>query len=90
MQIMHVLESRVTNREQNATADDTMAAKVVRDYVHTDMARPSCSYANSSLIDDQTAGDQLINCEVVGKWQRELENNYEIITRLHCVIEKTA
>ena len=50
----------------------------------------SCSYANSSLIDDQTAGDQLINCEVVGKWQRELENNYEIITRLHCVIEKTA
>ena len=54
------------------------------------MAMPSCSYANSSLIDDQTAGDQLINCEVVGKWQRELENNYEIITRLHCVIEKTA
>ena len=54
------------------------------------MAMPSCSYGNSSLIDDQTAGDQLINCEVVGKWQRELENNYEIITRLHCVIEKTA
>ena len=52
--------------------------------VHTDMARPSCSYANSSLIDDQTAGDQLINCEVVGKWQRELENNYEIITVTLC------
>ena len=33
MQTMHVLKSRVTNREQNATTDDTMAAKVESEYI---------------------------------------------------------
>lgn len=60
----HVLEGTVANDEleENATTDDIMAAEGGGD-LHTDSEMSSCSHANPPLIDDQTAGDQPINCE---------------------------